>query len=105
VDVAYTLRKELCAFDLAYRLGGEEFLVVLPGATLGEAASVAERLRGAVAGHPAGGHGVTMSFGVASCGGGFDHEAVMQAADAALYEAKGAGRDRVSVGGVVPAYA
>jgi diguanylate cyclase (GGDEF)-like protein len=106
VDVAYTLRKELRAFDLAYRLGGEEFLVVLPGATLAEAASVAERLRSAVAGHAAGGHDVTMSFGVASSGGGgFDHEAVLQAADEALYDAKRAGRDRVSVGGVVPVLA
>jgi diguanylate cyclase (GGDEF)-like protein len=103
VDVAYTLRKELRAFDLAYRMGGEEFLVVLPGATLGEAEAIAERLREAVAEQPAGGHAVTMSFGVASSGGGgFDHEAVLQAADEALYEAKRAGRDRVAVAGVVP---
>ena len=35
VDVAYALRKELRAFDMAYRLGGEEFLVLLPGAERG----------------------------------------------------------------------
>jgi len=103
VDVAYTLRKELRAFDLAYRLGGEEFLVVLPGASLAEAEEVAERLRAAVGGAPAGGCDVTMSFGVASSGGGgFDHGAVLHAADEALYEAKRAGRDRVAVAGAVP---
>jgi hypothetical protein len=39
VDVAYALRKRLRAFDLAYRVGGEEFLVLLPGATLEDAGS------------------------------------------------------------------
>jgi diguanylate cyclase (GGDEF)-like protein len=103
VDIAYTLRKELRAFDLAYRLGGEEFLVVLPGASLAEAEKIAEGLREAVAAQPAGGRSVTMSFGVASSGGGgFDYEAVLHAADEALYEAKRAGRDRVAVAGLVP---
>jgi diguanylate cyclase (GGDEF)-like protein len=103
VDVAYTLRKELRAFDLAYRLGGEEFLVVLPGASLAEAEAIAEGLRVAVAEHPAGGHDVTMSFGVASSGGGaFAPEAVLHAADEALYAAKRGGRDRVSVAGAAP---
>ena len=54
VDVAYTLRKELRAFDIAYRLGGEEFLVLLPGATLEDAELLAERLRVAVAAYPRG---------------------------------------------------
>jgi diguanylate cyclase (GGDEF)-like protein len=104
VDVAYTLRKELRAFDLAYRLGGEEFLVLLPGASLDEAVMIAERLRAAVADAPAGGVSVTMSFGVASSsGGGFEYDAVLAAADGALYEAKHAGRDRVSVAGTLHA--
>ncbi|HVL95092.1 MAG TPA: diguanylate cyclase [Solirubrobacteraceae bacterium] len=106
VDVAYNLRKELRAFDLAYRLGGEEFLILLPGATLAEAAGVAERLREAIGSRPSGGLPITMSFGVASSGGGgFDYDAVLAAADAALYEAKAAGRNRVSVAGVVPGVA
>lgn len=100
VDVAYALRKELRAFDLAYRMGGEEFLVVLPGATLAEAGRIAERLRTAIACEPRSGVSVTMSFGVASTGGGsFDHESVLAAADAALYEAKAGGRDRVELAG------
>jgi diguanylate cyclase (GGDEF)-like protein len=100
VDVAYTLRKELRAFDLAYRLGGEEFLVVLPGASLAESAEVAERLRASVASVPAGGVRVTMSFGVASSGGGaFEHDVLLRAADEALYEAKRGGRNRVAAAG------
>jgi diguanylate cyclase (GGDEF)-like protein len=106
VDVAYAIRKELRAFDLAYRLGGEEFLVVLPGATAGEAHAVAERLREAVERNPAGGCEVTMSFGVASSGGGtFDYEITFGAADAALYQAKQDGRNRVLCAGPVPALA
>ena len=54
-EVAYRLRKQLRAFDLAYRLGGEEFAVLLPGATANEAGAVAERLRGAVAQAPVAG--------------------------------------------------
>jgi diguanylate cyclase (GGDEF)-like protein len=100
VDVAYRLRKELRAFDLAYRIGGEEFLVVLPGASVLDAARIAEQLRAVVAAEPIAGIDVTVSVGVAgSSGGPFDHEAVVAQADAALYEAKARGRDRVHVAG------
>ena len=96
VDVAYTLRKELRAFDLAYRIGGEEFVVVLPGAGQQDAGDVAERLRLAVELSPVGGLQVTMSFGVASSlPGPFAFPELFAAADAALYEAKSAGRNRV----------
>jgi diguanylate cyclase (GGDEF)-like protein len=96
-DVAYTLRKALRAFDLFYRTGGEEFLVLLPGADLGSAIELAEALRHAVSDLPQGGHEVTMSFGAAASPPGepFDYQAVFGAADAALYEAKHSGRDRV----------
>jgi diguanylate cyclase (GGDEF)-like protein len=107
-DVAYRLRKTLRAFDLSYRTGGEEFLVLLPGADLRSATDLAELLRAAVANEPHGGHRVTMSFGVAasSTDGPFDYEAVFAAADAALYQAKHRGRNRVwppPPGGVVAA--
>lgn len=106
VEIAYRLRKELRAFDLAYRVGGEEFLVVLPGATIDEARSIAENLRAAVAGSPMSGIDVTMSFGVAGCdGGAFDHSAVLAAADCALYDAKAQGRDRVALAVGMPAFA
>jgi diguanylate cyclase (GGDEF)-like protein len=97
-EVAYLLRKRLRAFDLAYRLGGEEFLILLPGANLEQAESKAEALRQAVAEERfANNRGLTMSFGVSASARGtqFDYEIVFTEADAALYEAKRAGRDRV----------
>jgi diguanylate cyclase (GGDEF)-like protein len=97
-DVAYLLRKRLRAFDLAYRIGGEEFLILLPGADTRECARIAEDLRQAVAADTVGdGSELTISFGVAASGrgGGFNYESVFAAADEALYEAKSDGRNAV----------
>jgi diguanylate cyclase (GGDEF)-like protein len=95
-EIAYRWRTTLRAYDLAYRLGGEEFVVLVPGATEDEARGVAEKLRAAVRAEPIAGRQVTMSFGVAVSGaGGFDLDAHYARADAALYEAKRLGRDRV----------
>jgi diguanylate cyclase (GGDEF)-like protein len=96
-DVAYELRKGLRAFDLFYRVGGEEFVVLLPGADVRSASALAEELRTAVAAAPVGGLRVTMSFGVAAspAGARFDYDAVFAMADSALYEAKRGGRNRV----------
>ena len=103
-DAAYRLRKQLRAFDLAYRLGGEEFAVLLPGATTPEAAAVAERLREAVEESPVAGLPVTMSFGVASSEGPrLAPDALYEAADQALYAAKEAGRNRVATAGAAAA--
>jgi diguanylate cyclase (GGDEF)-like protein len=103
VDVAYTLRKELRAFDLAYRIGGEEFLVVLPGASLDDAVALADRLRIAVELEPAGGLPLTMSFGVAAAAGReLQWDRLVADADAALYLAKGAGRNQVRAAGTRP---
>lgn len=99
-EVAYRLRKHLRAFDLAYRIGGEEFLVVMPGADTRQAEEIAEQLRLAIRDAPAAGLHVTISFGVASSEPGtFDYEDVFARADAALYAAKAAGRDQVRVDG------
>jgi diguanylate cyclase (GGDEF)-like protein len=97
-DVAYQMRKQLRAFDLAYRLGGEEFLILLPGSDLAQSAELAEQLRAGIADSSvAGGLGVTMSFGVGASRNGerFDYGNVFKMADAALYRAKGNGRDQV----------
>ncbi len=97
VDASYALRRSLRAFDLCYRVGGEEFLVLLPGAGLDDATMIAENLRAAIEGVVSGGVQVTMSFGVAASGRGtpLDFEQLYGAADAALYAAKDAGRNRV----------
>jgi diguanylate cyclase (GGDEF)-like protein len=97
-EIAYRWRTTLRAYDLAYRLGGEEFVILLPGATEAEARGLAEKLRAAVRDAPIAGQRVTMSFGVAVSGpGGFDLDAHYARADEALYEAKRTGRDRVVV--------
>jgi diguanylate cyclase (GGDEF)-like protein len=49
VAVAKALQRQLRAFDLAYRLGGEEFLVLMPGADVRECAALADRLHGSLA--------------------------------------------------------
>ena len=96
-DVAYTIRKQLRAFDLAYRLGGEEFLIVIPGADLESARRLSVKLCRVIAAERLGGLGVTMSFGVGATRHGerFDYARVFEQADAALYEAKRTGRNRV----------
>jgi diguanylate cyclase (GGDEF)-like protein len=97
-DLAYVLRKQLRAFDLAYRVGGEEFLVLVPGADLRECVRLAQLLRRTVAACDFGdGERLTMSFGVSASvvGDRFDYERVFAAADEAMYEAKSLGRDRV----------
>ena len=95
-DVAYAMRSELRAFDLIYRLGGEEFAILLPGADAEKTREIAERLRAAVARSDTGGVSVTMSFGAgAVCGSDVRLAQLYAQADAALYEAKRAGRNRV----------
>jgi diguanylate cyclase (GGDEF)-like protein len=87
--------------DLAARLGGEEFALLLPETRPEGAASVAERIRGEIeAGRHRAPDGeefqVTASLGVASLkGGGKTGEELLQAADEALYAAKRQGRNRV----------
>jgi diguanylate cyclase (GGDEF)-like protein len=85
--------------DFAARYGGEEFVVILEDTTLGGAVGVAERIRGAVldAGirAPAGGL-LSVSAGVAARLPGSTGEALLRQADEALYDAKNAGRNRVS---------
>ena len=96
-EVAYVLRRSLRSFELVYRLGGDEFLIVLPGADLDAARMLAERVRDAVAASRPGGIAVTLSVGVASARGEVSFERLYRQADGALYRAKHEGRDRVAV--------
>lgn len=95
-EAARELRKTLRSFELIYRMGGEEFLVLLPGADLAKAKQMAERVRTRLeALKPAVVHR-TASFGVsAGDGPSFDLRALYDTADSALYEAKRGGRNRV----------
>ena len=95
-DVAYAMRRALRTFELLYRLGGEEFLAVLPGVEREQAFKLGERVRLAVenlrlAGIP----GVTASVGVAPLGSDYSFEAMFASADRQLYRAKGSGRNAV----------
>jgi len=97
-DVAYTMRAALRAGDSIYRVGGEEILVVLPGAAETDALEIAERLRETVRERRPVGVPVTVSIGVAVSGeGSVDTDELVACADAALYSAKAGGRDRVEV--------
>jgi diguanylate cyclase (GGDEF)-like protein len=99
-DVAYTMRAALRAGDLIYRVGGEEILVILPGAGEDGALEIAERLCDAVRERRPVGVPVTISIGVAvSRRGPVVTDELIACADAALYAAKSGGRDRVVVGG------
>lgn len=87
--------------DAVIRYGGEEFLLVMCNVDLASGARVAERARAAVgaADLVIGGHRihVTASFGVAERREGEPRDALIHRADAALYEAKRGGRDRVAL--------
>jgi diguanylate cyclase (GGDEF)-like protein/PAS domain S-box-containing protein len=104
-EVGAILQRSIRAADIACRYGGEEFTLILPEASLADATQRAEQIREAIrnvgivhrrqAVAP-----VTVSLGVAIYP---DHgptgDAVLRAADAALYQAKACGRDRVAVSG------
>ena len=95
--------------DIVARTGGEEFVVLLPGAQSSDAASIAERMRTAVADlaipHKGSGTGtVSLSVGVADARPGREDivEDLLARADAAMYEAKQKGRDRIAVAHSLP---
>ena len=95
-EVAETMRSSLRAGDSIYRVGGEEILVILPGASRTDAIKVAERLRQAVRARRPVGVRVTISIGAAVADPGpLDTDDLVARADAALYAAKAGGRDTV----------
>jgi diguanylate cyclase (GGDEF)-like protein len=99
-EAAQRMKNALRSYDVLGRYGGEEFLVVAPGCTVWEAATVAERLRERLESAPVMLQdqqiSITGSFGVASSKDVAENvDAVVWAADAALYRAKREGRNRV----------
>jgi len=98
--VARAVARTVRGIDAAGRYGGEEFIVLLVEADAEAALHAAERIRAAVAslGPPRIPTGVTVSAGIATHRGDFERtslESLVARADAALYAAKKAGRDRV----------
>ena len=90
--LALFLRENVRPTDLVARYGGEEFAIILPGLSKWDAVNVAERLREGVEKNL----GVTVSIGVASFPlDALNEDSLLSKADAALYEAKRKGRNRV----------
>ena len=101
--VAEVLRTQFRPHDLIVRYGGDEFAVLLPGVTAEKALDIADRVRQSVSGdtRDAGDSliqiPIRISMGVAGCDEACTLETLLRSADAALYRAKRAGRDAVSI--------
>ena len=94
-DVAYATRKALREFELVYRIGGEELLVVLPGVGQEEGLAAGERVRTSVQQARPAGLDLTLSVGVAAAAGDrVRYDALFREADLALLRAKREGRNR-----------
>ena len=105
-EASYEMRKSLRSFELFYRLGGEEFLVLLPGIDLPHGVEIAQSLRATVEASRPGGLPVTASFGVSvATGEDIDFLPLYRAADHAMYRAKAEGRNLVVALEMSPAVA
>lgn len=99
--IAHQLRGLAREHDIVGRIGGEEFIMMLPSASMHEAGKVAERVREAIAQEPVDANGtllpVTVSIGIASVNLNAEpaFETAVKAADRMLYKAKQSGRNRV----------
>lgn len=103
VSVSRALVGAIRPTDIAARLGGDEFALLLAGADASGASLVCERIRRSLARSCAGGVTITLSFGIADANsldrpgvGAAARKGWLEAADAALYDAKAAGRDTVA---------
>ncbi len=99
--IAAAIRMDLRPGDVFGRWGGEEFLVLLPGTPADVAQSIGERLRSEVAGTPVSSEDgrrvpMTVSVGIAVAESHDVPGTLVARADAALYRAKSAGRNRVA---------
>jgi two-component system cell cycle response regulator len=107
-ETARRMKATVRVYDTVGRYGGEEFIVVLPGADALVASRVAQRLRVQLSAGgmrtPEGEVPVTASLGVAACEAGamVSPEELIRRADGALYRAKTSGRDRVVTAGTGP---
>ncbi len=101
--LADVMSTNLRPFDRAFRTGGEEFSILLPATDVKTGRETAERLRAAIESRPVRYKdteiAVTVSLGAATAAHGIDKTTLTEAADAALYQAKLRGRNRVVVSG------
>lgn len=109
-EIALRVDTQIRSMDTAARFGGDEFAILLPEATVLEAATLAERIRDSIAAMPFRltqqvERNLTVSIGVAAVSPGRDDtdfkalaDRLLADADAALYRAKALGRNRVQVG-------
>ncbi len=97
--IADAFREFLRPSDLIARFGGDEFAILLPGLSLAEATATAERLRESLVSYsdPSLPSGVTISIGLTEAAESDDLDCLLQRADAAMYDAKDQGRNRVAV--------
>lgn len=99
-DVANLLRGGVRIFDVCARFGGEEFIIIMPGATAQVALHVAERIRRQVERHSANDPlPITVSVGVGMLEGDASDDELIAAADRALIAAKAAGKNAVWIAG------
>jgi diguanylate cyclase (GGDEF)-like protein len=102
VEIAKLMKTHARESDIVCRYGGEEFLLVIPGATASDASKRAEELRHKCAKiviqHAGQALNTTMSFGVSTYPThDLDSEQIIIKADRALYQSKNSGRNRVTV--------
>ncbi|MFL6248805.1 MAG: diguanylate cyclase [Thermoanaerobaculia bacterium] len=102
--VAQSIRETVRTVDFAARYGGEEFAVIVPQVDRAALTAIAERVRTNIEALPAPPDGTTLTVSIGAAvfpDDAKDRDALFQAADARLYEAKNAGRNRVVAGEAV----
>lgn len=97
-EVAAAVKEDLRTTDILARVGGEEFMIIVPEATLETAVNIAERFRSKIENRSfAIGSRITLSFGVTAYDKGMTKENMEYFVDLALYKAKQEGKNRVEV--------
>ncbi|MFW5967093.1 MAG: GGDEF domain-containing protein [Persicimonas sp.] len=95
-EIAEAIDERIRGHDSAFRIGGDEFLILLPDSSLDEARDVAERISNVRFSHPELDEPVTLTIGIAAFpDDGLTQDALFDAADRRLYEGKSHGRNRV----------